>query len=100
MLNRGEGRHQLAKHIFFANQGRFRSGDYYEMMNKASCLSVLSNAVLVWNTLHMGQILAKVEQEGHAFLPEELSHVHPLLFRHLTVNGAYDFSGPVPVFPS
>ena len=49
-LNRGESRHDLARWLFFANQGKFRTGDYEEMMNKASCLSLLSNAVLVWNT--------------------------------------------------
>ena len=93
MLNRGEGRHQLVDHIFFGNQGRFRSGDYFEMMNKSSCLSLISNAVLVWNTWHMGKILEKAECDVNAFLPEELAHVHPLMFRHLTVNGTYDFSG-------
>ena len=81
--------------IFFANQGRFRSGDYFEMMNKASCLSLLSNAVLVWNTLHMGKILEQTERDEHAFLPDELAHVHPLMFRHLTVNGTYDFTSQV-----
>jgi TnpA family transposase len=46
-LNRGASRHQLAGRLFFANQGAFRSGDYGEIMNKVSALSVLSNAVLV-----------------------------------------------------
>ena len=49
-LNRGELRHALARWLFFANRGEFRTGDYEEIMNKASCLSLLSNAVLVWNT--------------------------------------------------
>ena len=39
-LNRGEFRHTLAKWLFFANQGAFRTGDYEEIMNKASCLSL------------------------------------------------------------
>jgi TnpA family transposase len=39
-LNRGEFRHVLAKWLFFANQGAFRTGDYEEIMNKASCLSL------------------------------------------------------------
>jgi hypothetical protein len=39
-LNRGEFRHILAKSLFFANWGSFRSGDYEEVMNKASCLSL------------------------------------------------------------
>jgi TnpA family transposase len=38
-LNRGEFRHILARSLFFANWGNFRSGDYEEVMNKASCLS-------------------------------------------------------------
>ena len=41
-LNRGEFRHTLARTLFFANWGRFRSGDYEEVMNKASSLSLLS----------------------------------------------------------
>src|ERR687888_1732311 len=57
-LNRGERRHQLARRLFFANQGAFQTGDYDEIMNKASCLSLLSNAVVVWNTVQMSRILA------------------------------------------
>jgi hypothetical protein len=30
-----------------------RSGDYEEIMNKVTVLSVLSNAVLVWNTVRI-----------------------------------------------
>lgn len=39
-----------ARHLFFANQGIFRVGDRDEIMNKVTALSVLSNAVLVWNS--------------------------------------------------
>jgi TnpA family transposase len=37
-------------------QGEFREGDYEEIMNKASCLSLISNAVLVWNTIQIQKI--------------------------------------------
>src|SRR5438105_4185761 len=47
-LSRGESRHAFARWRFFA---KFRSGEYEDIMNKASRLSLLSNAVLVWNTL-------------------------------------------------
>jgi TnpA family transposase len=56
-MNRGERRHQLARRPFFANQGTFQTGDYEEIMNKATCLSLLSNAVLVWNTVHMTRMI-------------------------------------------
>ena len=64
-LNRGEFRHILARWIFFANQGDFRTGDYEEIMNKASCLSLLSNAVLIWNTVHMTRIAEQLRAAGH-----------------------------------
>ena len=52
-----EHRHILAKWLFFANRGEFRDGDINEIMNKTSCLSLLSNAVVIWNTIHMQKIV-------------------------------------------
>jgi TnpA family transposase len=68
--NRGEGRHQLARRLFFANQGAFQTGDYEEIMNKASCLSLLSNAALVWNTMHMTRIIEQLRAAA-SFLRQE-----------------------------
>jgi TnpA family transposase len=92
-LNRGEFRHILAKRLFFANQGAFRTGDYEEIMNKASCLSLLSNAVLVWNTVHMERIVTHLRAAGHEISDEDLAHVSPLLHSHVTPNGSY-FQSP------
>lgn len=91
-LNRGESRQELADHVFFANQGEFRSGNYFEMMNKASCLSLLSNAILVYNTVHMGEFLAQAEANGSGFSLDTIAHVSPLQHGHVIVNGTYDFS--------
>ena len=33
-------------------------------MNKASCLSLLSNAVLVWNTIKIGNIVGQLRAAG------------------------------------
>ena len=92
-LNRGEFRHILAKSLFFANQGGFRSGDYEEVMNKASCLSLLSNAVLVWNTVHIARIVAQLRAAGHEVRDEDLARVSPLAHAHVIPNGSY-FQSP------
>ena len=95
-LNRGEFRHILAKSLFFANQGNFRSGDYEEIMNKASCLSLLSNAVLVWNTVHIARIVDQLRAAGHAgheVKDEDLARVSPLAHAHVIPNGSY-FQSP------
>jgi TnpA family transposase len=93
-LNRGESRQDVAQRMFFADQGMFRSGDYYQMMNRASCLSLLSNAVLVYNTLRIARVLEHAKAQGQECTPEAIAHVSPLAYRHVIVNGTYDFSLP------
>ncbi len=92
-LNRGEFRHILAKWIFFANQGDLRSGDYEEVMNKASCLSLLSNAVLIWNTVQMTRIVAQLRAAGQQVEDTDLARVSPLAHAHVIPSGSY-FQSP------
>ena len=92
-LNRGEARHELAgRCLFFANRGEFRSGDAEEIMNKASCLSLLSNAVLVWNTLRITEIVNQLRTAGQAIAEQDLARASPLMHAHVIPNGTYRFS--------
>jgi TnpA family transposase len=88
-LNRGEGRHQLARRLFFANQGAFQTGDYEEIMNKATCLSLLSNAALVWNTVQMSRIIEQWQASGETVTRDELARISPMAFSHIIPNGTY-----------
>jgi TnpA family transposase len=90
-LNRGEHRHALSRRLFFANLGEFRSGDYLEIMNKATCLSLLSNCVLVWNTVQMQRTVEQMRAAGKEVPDGHLSHISPLPFAHLITNGTYSF---------
>jgi TnpA family transposase len=90
-LNRGEARHEVARWLFFANRGEFRTGDYEEIMNKASCLSLLSNAVVVWNTVAMEKIVAQLRANGQDVQDTHLARVSPLLHQHIIPNGTYRF---------
>ena len=92
-LNRGEFRHILAKWIFFANQGGFRAGDHEEIMNKASCLSLISNAVPIWNTVHMSRITGQLRTTGNSITDEDLARVSPLAHAHTIPSGSY-FQSP------
>jgi TnpA family transposase len=96
-LNLGEHRHAVAKYIFFADRGEFRTGDINEIMNKVSCLSILSNAILVWNTVHISGIVKKLRQNGYIIKDKDLSRVSPMMHKHVFVNGTYDFSKREPI---
>ena len=88
-LNKGEYRHKLPRWIFFANQGEFTTGDYEEIMNKASCLSLVSNAILYWNTIKINNIVENLRQQGEVIDNETLSHISLLPFKHVLPNGTY-----------
>lgn len=64
--------------MFFADQGEFTTGDYEEIMNKASCLSLFSNAILYWNTLKINDIVESLRAKGVVITNETLSHISML----------------------
>jgi TnpA family transposase len=91
-LSRCESRHNLAQHAFFFNQGRFKTSDYEQIMNKASCLSFLSNAILLWNTHHIQHITDHFRRGGIKYNDQDLSRISPLLFKHIIMHGTYNFN--------
>jgi TnpA family transposase len=88
-LNKGEYRHKLPRWIFFANQGEFTTGDYEEIMNKASSLSLVSNAILYWNTSRIQNIVEDLRKQGERVEVETLSHISLLPYKHVLPNGTY-----------
>jgi TnpA family transposase len=97
-LNRGESRHALARWLFFANQGEFRTSDYEAMMNRASCLGLLSNAVVLWNTLQMARIVSELRTGGMTIADQDLAHVWSLQRRHIVPSGVYFVNRTMPAF--
>jgi len=86
---RFQNRHKLPRWVFFANQGEFTTGDYEEIMNKASCLSLVSNAVLYWNTIKINDIVVGLRDQGESVDNETLSHISLLPYKHVLPNGTY-----------
>jgi hypothetical protein len=61
-------------------------------MSKASCLSLLSNAVVLWNTLQIERIVTDLRGSGMPIHDKELIHVWPLI----TPNGVYFVNRTMP----
>lgn len=89
--NLEESRHALAKHTFFADQGVFKTSDYEEIMNRASCLSLISNAVLLWNTIKIRETIGDLKEQGYEVNYAHLKRISPLLRRHFISHGTYNF---------
>lgn len=94
-LNKGEHRHALSRWIFFANNGKFQVGEYEEIMNKASCLSLVSNAVLYWNTVKMSDAVSQLKDNGESISDKSLSHISLLPRSHVIPMGTYFVDGDI-----
>src|SRR6478672_179557 len=56
-----------------------------------SCLSVLHNAVVAWNTLHIGPIVGQLRAEGQVIEDDILGLTTPLFRKHVNPFGKYHF---------
>jgi TnpA family transposase len=90
-LNKQERLHSLARIIFFGRQGRFGDRDYEAQLNRASALSLVINAIIVWYTEYLWLAAKELERRGQS-VPEELwAHVTPLHWEQVHLVGRYSF---------
>jgi len=91
-LNKGESLHALARDISFGHQGRFTDRSYEAQLNRASALSLVINAIVVWNTRHFDRAQAKLLEQGELVDESVWQHLSPLAWKHINLVGSYHFS--------
>ncbi len=62
-------------------------------MNKASALSLVSNAILYWNTSRISNIVDELRKQGEAVDNGLLAHISLLPYKHVLPNGTYFVEG-------
>ena len=55
------------------------------------CLNVVTNAVIVWNTVYMQAVLDQLRGQGYPVQEEDLPHLSPARFEHINPYGKYYF---------
>lgn len=91
-LNKGESLHALRRFLFFAHEGRILRRSNEEQINQASCLNLVTNAVILWNTVYMGAAVYTLKSEGLLDENTDLSHLSPGAYGHLNPYGRYTFN--------
>ena len=90
-LNKGEALHALRRFLFFANEGIIRRRQEEAQTNQAQCLNLLTNAVVVWNTLYMERVLDALAQEGGRIDKADIALLSPARSAHLNPYGKFYF---------
>jgi hypothetical protein len=78
--------------IQFGRQGRFHDRGYEAQLNRASALSLVINAIAVWNTRYFEQAQTALAKQGVPVPEEVWQHLSPLQWAHIHLNGSYHFT--------
>ena len=90
-LNKGESLHALRRRLFYANQGHVRRRRHEAQTEQALCLTVVTNAVVLFNTVYLQDALEALREEGHTVTDEQVLHLSPALLDHINIYGSLTF---------
>ena len=96
-LNRGEGRHQLARIVFHGKRGELRQRYREGQEDQPGALGLVVTAIVLWNTIYMDAALDRLWAEGFDVRDEDVARLSPLGFDHINMLGRHAFSLPEPV---
>jgi TnpA family transposase len=90
-LNKGEEVHGLRDFLFFDNKGQIRKQQPDDLVNLAGCLNLVSNAVIVWNTVYMQAAIEELKRRGQSINEADFVHLSPVRFKHINRYGKFRF---------
>ena len=93
-LNRGEGRHQLARVVFHGKRGELRQRYREGQEDQLGALGLVVNVIVLWNTIYMDAALDQLRAGGHDVRDEDIARLSPLGFDHINMLGRYTFTLP------
>lgn len=96
-LNRGEGRHKVARTICYGRRGEIRKAYREGQEDQLNALGLVTNAVILWNTLYLQAALEHLQAEGMTIRPEDQARLSPLQHKHLNVLGRFSFALADPI---
>lgn len=91
-LNRGEGRHSVARIICHGQRGEIRKRYREGQEDQLGALGLVTNAVVLWNTIYMQAALGHLRQQPMEIREGDEARLSPLVHSHINVLGHYSFT--------
>ena len=91
-LNKGEASNSLRRALFFHRQGEFRDRTFENQSFRASGLTLVTAAIVHWNTVYLDRAVQHLRTRGVAVSDSLLAHVAPLGWEHIALTGDYVWS--------
>ncbi|SFL48001.1 Tn3 transposase DDE domain-containing protein [Azotobacter beijerinckii] len=93
-MNRGEGRHSLARAVFHGKRGELRQRYREGQEDQLGALGLVVNIIVLWNTLYMTAAVERLRQSGYPIQDEDVARLSPLIHGHINMLGRSSFAVP------
>lgn len=90
-INKGEALHQLRGHLNYGDHGEVKEKDDVQLDHQVGCLNLLTNAIILWNTVYFEKVISQLKQEGQTVDDEDVKHVWPMRYAHINIYGRFHF---------
>ena len=88
-LNKGESHHALKNALRIGRQGEIRDRTTEGQHYRIAGLNLLAAIVIYWNTVRLGEAVARRRRAGLSVPSELLAHTSPLGWAHILLTGEY-----------
>lgn len=94
-INKGEALHQLRSELVFGDHGEIRAQDDVQLSYQVGGLNLVTNAIVLWNTVYYEKVLKQLKKEGYLVDDEDVKHIWPTRRAHINIYGRYYFDREV-----
>ena len=91
-MNRGEGRHAVARAICHGQRGEIRKRYREGQEDQLGALGLVTNALVLWNTIYIQASLDHLREQGKDVKEEDKARLSPLSYKHVNMLGHYSFT--------
>ena len=91
-LNRGEGRHAVARAICHGKRGEIRKRYREGQEDQLGALGLVTNALVLWNTIYMQAALDHLRCNSVVINENDEARLSPLVYGHVNMLGHYAFT--------
>jgi hypothetical protein len=99
-LNKGERLHALRVFLWFGGDGLIRRKQEEAQQEVVGALNLVTNLVVLWNTVYLQQVVQTLRAEGVEVRDEDLARLSPTRYEHINRLGKYTFPRQVEVEPN
>lgn len=91
-LNWGKGHHAVTRAICYGQRGEIRKRYHERQKDQLGTLGQVTNAVVLWNTFYMQEVLSWIRRNGEEIINEDIARLSPLMHGHINMLSHYTFT--------